>query len=65
MWELLSRKTPFEGVNAAAIPSFVVAGKRPTVDNNWDSKVTQLMAKCWSDLPDARPTMKEARYYII
>ncbi len=62
LWEILSRKIPYEGLPAAAISPVVITGQRPPIENDWPHELVNLMKDCWNYRPEVRPSVKEARY---
>lgn len=63
VWEILARKTPFEGKAAAAITPAVVAGQRPPINAEWNSALIDFMKRCWAPLHKDRHTVIESRYH--
>ncbi|BAU80032.1 serine-threonine kinase [Tokyovirus A1] len=63
LWEMLTRKNPFEGMNSAAVAVAVIRDKeRPEVPENtgeFGDGYIDLMTSCWSQEPDSRPTFLE------
>ncbi|AVR52835.1 serine/threonine protein kinase [Marseillevirus Shanghai 1] len=63
LWELLTRKNPFEGMNSAAVAVAVIRDKqRPEIPENigeFGEGYIDLMTSCWSQDPDSRPTFLE------
>lgn len=59
LWEILTRETPYKGVNPANIPYQVSLGKRPDVSaiaSSCPSKLKEIMVECWNSNPALRPT---------
>lgn len=61
MWELMSRKLPWEGINPATITAKVASGGRPEISNEWERSTANFISSCWAQDPLSRPTTKEAR----
>lgn len=61
MWELMSRKIPYENILLPAIAPTIVKGGRPSIDVQWDETVCQVMKNCWDQNPSNRPSIKSAR----
>eukprot|EP00051_Salpingoeca_urceolata_P033094 m.18928 g.18928 ORF g.18928 m.18928 type:complete len:1188 (-) comp5818_c1_seq1:13-3576(-) len=65
MWEILTRKLPFEDVNSQfEIIRLVVEGQRPpipppTLGGEDVSPAIALMVECWAQNPRERPTFKQ------
>lgn len=47
MWEILTRKSPFEDVSSLAIPVHVSKGERPKLPKK-HSGFEKLIKKCWA-----------------
>lgn len=61
MWEVFSRKTPFEGCNKEEISSQVLIKERPNenyLENDTPPEITTLIKECWEHEPNSRPNMK-------
>lgn len=60
MWELYSRKHPFENYPFAIdMEEDIVKGVRPPVFNDCPAEFTALMARCWAATPSVRPSAVE------
>ncbi|XP_064549183.1 mitogen-activated protein kinase kinase kinase 7 [Drosophila montana] len=63
LWEMLSRKKPFEKYcNNLTICRKVETGERPSLDElqfHCPDKIQELMTDCWSPDPDKRSSMKD------
>nr|WQM87025.1 serine/threonine protein kinase [Marseillevirus cajuinensis] len=63
LWEMLTRRNPYEGMNSAAVAVAVIRDKeRPEIPENvgdFSEGYLDLMASCWSQEPDSRPTFLE------
>ena len=56
MWEVLSRKIPFEGMNEAQIIAHLNEGKRPTpTPEDSPDDLIELMQECWAQSVGMRP----------
>jgi len=73
MWQILTRKTPWEGKHAMKIMYLVEKAERPPVNSSHDiegmsagdlEKYTKLLQSIWSHNPDARPTFAEIVYQL-
>jgi hypothetical protein len=70
MWELLTCKTPFEGVNAALLRDLIIKeGLRPQVDDSQTSEFPpaffDAMKLCWHADPAMRPTAENVHQMLI
>ncbi|XP_042538931.1 ankyrin repeat and protein kinase domain-containing protein 1 [Dipodomys spectabilis] len=65
IWELLTQKKPYEGLNMMAIIIHVGTGMRPTVQpvsDEWPGEAQQmadLMRRCWDQDPKKRPCFQD------
>jgi len=60
-WELMAEKQPFHEVKRVwDLPRIVVDGLRPTIDDTWPRAMQRMIADCWMQSQERRPTMKEA-----
>ncbi|XP_014204733.1 mitogen-activated protein kinase kinase kinase 7-like [Copidosoma floridanum] len=61
LWEILSRRKPFDNIRGSAyrVMWAVHTGKRPPLLKVCPKPVEDLILKCWSKLPEVRPSMKE------
>ncbi|XP_070063838.1 mitogen-activated protein kinase kinase kinase 7 isoform X2 [Drosophila virilis] len=63
LWEMLSRKKPFERyTDSSTICQTVETGERPSLDElqfHCPDKIQELMIGCWSPDPDKRASMKD------
>lgn len=60
MWELATRKIPFEGVGDAKLIIGVTSQQlRPTIPDTVPSAWTALMKRCWSADPSSRLSFGE------
>ena len=56
MWEVLSRKIPFERMNEAQIIAHLTEGKRPTpTPEDSPDDLIKLMQECWTQSAGMRP----------
>lgn len=59
VWEILSRETPYRGINPASIPYKVLQlGERPDLNKipqNTPQELKDLITTCWSSDPKQRP----------
>jgi len=60
LWELLSCKKPFDGLNRDSFYERVVHGEgRPPIHKKWPKELTNLMVDCWSVDIEARPSFQQ------
>ncbi|EGG21390.1 PKC domain-containing protein [Cavenderia fasciculata] len=59
LWEMFTRKIPFEGMNEFERINFVLKGGRPTIPDTVPIKLANLIRQCWDSNPSARPTFKQ------
>ncbi|CAH0755862.1 unnamed protein product [Diatraea saccharalis] len=60
LWEVLSRRKPFEeGGSAFRIMWAVHTGRRPDLIDGCPEPIEQLMTQCWHQMPAKRPSMAD------
>jgi serine/threonine protein kinase/predicted hydrocarbon binding protein len=59
LWELLTRQTPYEHVEAFSIPLLVSKGERPEIPKDAPNDWRKLIKACWHQKPSSRPTFKK------
>eukprot|EP00002_Diphylleia_rotans_P031228 TRINITY_DN647_c0_g1_i1.p1 TRINITY_DN647_c0_g1~~TRINITY_DN647_c0_g1_i1.p1 ORF type:complete len:296 (+),score=49.26 TRINITY_DN647_c0_g1_i1:185-1072(+) len=59
MWELWTRKTPFEGLNSLKVGGDMVSGVRPQDPADCPQEYLNLMKACWALEKNQRPTIPE------
>lgn len=57
MWEVLTRRHPYEGRNFIKVTMDVLKGDRPTIPQDCPSDFSKLLRKCWQADPQKRPGM--------
>lgn len=60
LWELGSRKIPFENSRNEAVSRLVEKGKRETITSDTPPSMAQLISHCWDGRANQRPTMEAA-----
>lgn len=58
MWEVLTRRVPFDGLNFMDV-SHVLDNKRPEVPDNCPADFKKMMTRCWHSKPQKRPAISE------
>ncbi|XP_066271023.1 uncharacterized protein [Branchiostoma lanceolatum] len=71
LWEIMTREKPYEGIEdvVALIYRVVTKGLRPDMtqvpkDSPEEDTVSQLMQKCWSQLPEDRPSFDDCEEHL-
>ncbi|KAL6074802.1 putative serine/threonine-protein kinase/receptor [Balamuthia mandrillaris] len=59
LWEILTQRTPFQGMHNFQILSAVARGQGLTIPEDCDPTYAALMRDCWNVDPKDRPGMKE------
>lgn len=61
LWEMITRKTPWEGMEPTRIYAEVTTGTRlPIPDNSgFPADYIQVMKQCWLEVPKDRPSFRE------
>eukprot|EP00128_Syssomonas_multiformis_P012870 Colp12_sorted_trinity150504_noHs@18691 len=59
MWEVLTRKQPYEGLKTMQVAIKVTEGMRPPIPPNTPPSFSALINKCWHQSPDERPDFKD------
>lgn len=56
LWEMLSLKRPFEGLNRKEfVQSVIKGGRRPPLNQDWSGPLRELLRRCWNEDMDQRP----------
>jgi len=61
LWEVLTRRDPFQGMNLYHALAEVMDGKRPPIAESWHCELVELLDDCWAELPEERPTFQNIR----
>jgi serine/threonine protein kinase len=57
LWEMLSYKKPYDGLNRETFYIRIVdGGERPPINKKWPKELSKLITDCWSNDIDQRPT---------
>lgn len=60
LWELLTSKVPYEGIDLAVLPRLVVNdGLRPVIPEGTPPGLASLITSCWNANPMLRPTFHQ------
>eukprot|EP01130_Rhizamoeba_saxonica_P017804 TRINITY_DN8721_c0_g3_i1.p1 TRINITY_DN8721_c0_g3~~TRINITY_DN8721_c0_g3_i1.p1 ORF type:complete len:577 (+),score=104.17 TRINITY_DN8721_c0_g3_i1:33-1763(+) len=59
LWELITRKMPFENVEAFSIPLIVSKGERPPMPADCPKSWKNIIRKCWAQKASRRPNISE------
>jgi serine/threonine protein kinase len=59
LWELLTRKIPFDDINSFSIPIAVIKGDRPSIPRDCLPPLKKLIKQCWHAKPSRRPTFQK------
>ena len=58
LWELYSRKQPFQGLNPMQAMMGVQRGDRPQIPESCPASLRNLIRLCWDQVPERRPSFK-------
>ena len=61
LWEVCSRKRPWNGINTRIISDSVVSGGRLPKSESWPIEVRMLIDKCWAHDPSQRPEFRSIK----
>jgi hypothetical protein len=61
LWELLTRREPFDDVHPVRAALQVMDGIRPELPADLNPELRSLIQDCWHQEPDQRPTFHEIR----
>jgi tRNA A-37 threonylcarbamoyl transferase component Bud32 len=59
IWELTTRRIPYEGVQSVRIITSVINGMRPQIPKTTPAVLTKLISLCWHTKASMRPTAGE------
>jgi len=67
LYEMFSRKVPYENLTDVEIIKNVVTGQRPNLEvlrEDTPKEFIELMIKCWNQVPKKRPTSQDILYFM-
>lgn len=59
LWELFTKKVPFENIDTFDIPIAVIKGERPVIPKECPKEYSKLIQLCWNKKPNKRPTFSK------
>ncbi|XP_021360200.1 uncharacterized protein LOC110454806 [Mizuhopecten yessoensis] len=59
LWEMLTRKQPYEGCSVFQVLERVRLNKRPEIPSSCPAELTKFIQQCWAPAPSKRPPFKE------
>jgi tRNA A-37 threonylcarbamoyl transferase component Bud32 len=59
LWELITRRIPYEGVQSVRIITSVINGMRPQIPKATPAGLVKLITLCWHTKPTVRPSAAE------
>eukprot|EP00002_Diphylleia_rotans_P039547 TRINITY_DN9193_c0_g2_i1.p1 TRINITY_DN9193_c0_g2~~TRINITY_DN9193_c0_g2_i1.p1 ORF type:complete len:2481 (-),score=465.82 TRINITY_DN9193_c0_g2_i1:92-7534(-) len=59
LWEIETRKNPYQGSDQMRVHLEVISGKRPPITRDMTEAFVSTMTKCWAADPSLRPTFPE------
>ncbi|CAN0211980.1 unnamed protein product, partial [Hapterophycus canaliculatus] len=66
LWEMLSLRRPFEGLNRKEFVQTVIkGGGRPPLQQEWSGALRELMRRCWDEDMDTRPEFEEVEDALL
>lgn len=66
LWEMLSLKRPFEGLNRKEfVQSVIKGGRRPPLQQDWSVPLRELLTRCWDEDMDHRPGEKVVLFFFF
>jgi len=64
MWEVLTRRVPYEGAPMANVVGDVLDGVRPEIPSDCPRDFGRMMERCWSAEPKNRPTIEDVLVFL-
>eukprot|EP00002_Diphylleia_rotans_P010344 TRINITY_DN207_c0_g1_i7.p1 TRINITY_DN207_c0_g1~~TRINITY_DN207_c0_g1_i7.p1 ORF type:complete len:611 (-),score=168.11 TRINITY_DN207_c0_g1_i7:29-1627(-) len=64
LWEIETRKAPYDDMDGMKVTMSVVKGLRPEIPLSIDSNMKRLMTKCWAHNSEDRPSFSEMKEYV-
>ncbi|CAL1535237.1 unnamed protein product, partial [Lymnaea stagnalis] len=65
LWEMLTRKTPYDGMTVYQILENVRVNKRPPISGSCPAELTKLIQRSWDPNPAVRPGFKVNLYFLM
>ncbi|CAN0190606.1 unnamed protein product [Pylaiella littoralis] len=66
LWEMLSLRRPFEGLNRKEfVQSVIKGGRRPPLQQEWSGALRELMRRCWDEDMDTRPEFEDVEDALL
>ena len=65
MWELVTLKRPYEGLNVGSIVRKVVCGEREIIPLDTPDVICNLIHECWSEYSESRPKVGHIREELV
>jgi serine/threonine protein kinase len=59
MWEVLTRRQPYAGLNFMAVTLDVLEGRRPPLPTDLPKDMKKMIKQCWHANPAKRPSMSD------
>jgi serine/threonine protein kinase len=64
MWEVLTRKVPYQDKNMMTVALDVINGQRPPVPADCPRAFAEVMQRCWTAKPEKRASMDDILLYL-
>ncbi|KAK3099351.1 hypothetical protein FSP39_003147 [Pinctada imbricata] len=64
LWEMLTRKQPYEGCSVFQVLERTRLNKRPEIPENVPKELSDFIKQCWDPLPSRRPPFKEILHHL-
>ncbi|GFP84437.1 serine/threonine-protein kinase ht1 [Phtheirospermum japonicum] len=63
LWELLTNRTPFKGLNNIMVAYAAAMNRRPSMDNI-PAQIAPLLQSCWAENPEERPEFHQITKFL-